>query len=153
MPKIFGKNTKFEKRELSLPHLFADYFLMSKKLLLSLAVLLLASAASLSAQEQVRWRVGHLSADSLTLHIDTLSINPQTFHIQDVNKEKYRLDPLTATLYIQIPVCWDNDSFSSTRSIRRTFRSRWRTNRWEASNRTERNTKSSNIPFRHSARC
>ncbi len=83
-----------------MPHLFADYFLMSKKLLLSLAVLLLASAASLSAQEQVRWRVGHLSADSLTLHIDTLSINPQTFHIQDVNKEKYRLDPLTATLYI-----------------------------------------------------
>ena len=96
MPKIFGKNTKFEKRELSLPHYFAYYFLMKKKLLLFLTLLAFSSAAHLSAQRPVSWRVKHLTADSLILRIDTLSVKPQIFHIQGVNKSQYRLDPLTS---------------------------------------------------------
>ena len=83
-----------------MPHYFAYYFLMKKKLLLFLTLLAFSSAAHLSAQKPVSWRVRHLTADSLTLRIDTLSVNPQIFHIQGVNKSQYRLDPLTATLYL-----------------------------------------------------
>ena len=73
---------------------------MSKKLLFFLVVILLASAARLSAQEPVSWRVKHLTADSLILRIDTLSIIPNTFQVQRVSASQYRLDPLTATLYV-----------------------------------------------------
>ena len=83
-----------------MPHYFADYFLMSKKLLLFFAALSLASVARLSAQETVSWRVKHMEADTSILRIDTLSVNPQTFHIQGVEPKQYRLDPLTATLYV-----------------------------------------------------
>ena len=83
-----------------MPHYFAYYFLMKKKLLLFLTLLAFSSAAHLSAQKPVSWRVKHLTADSLTLRIDTLSVNPQMFYIQGVNKSQYRLDPLTATLYL-----------------------------------------------------
>ena len=73
---------------------------MRKKLLLFLTVILLCCAAPVRAQEAGAWRVGHVTADSLTIKLDTLSIIPQTFHIQDLKASQYRLDPLTATLYI-----------------------------------------------------
>ena len=73
---------------------------MRKKRLLPLTVILLCCVAPVRAQEAGAWRVGHVTADSLTIKIDTLSIVPQTFHIQDLKLSQYRLDPLSATLYI-----------------------------------------------------
>lgn len=73
---------------------------MRKNRLLLLTVILLCCVASVRAQETGAWRVGHVTADSLTIRIDTLSIVPQTFHIQNLKATQYRLDPLTATLYI-----------------------------------------------------
>ena len=73
---------------------------MRKKRPLLLTAILLCLAAPVCAQQTGTWRVGHVTADSSVLKLDTLSIIPQTFHIQDVTVSQYRLDPLTATLYI-----------------------------------------------------
>jgi hypothetical protein len=73
---------------------------MRKKRLLLLTAILLCLAAPVCAQQTGTWRVGHVAADSSVLKLDTLSIVPQTFYIQDVTTSQYRLDPLTATLYI-----------------------------------------------------
>ena len=78
--------------------IFADIFLMRKLLLLFVTLLLLLSVAESSAQGEGSWRVKHLVADSLTIRLDTISIVPQSFQIQDVRPDQYRLDPLTATL-------------------------------------------------------
>ena len=73
---------------------------MRKKRPLLLTAILLCLAASVCAQQTGTWRMGHVTADSSVLKLDTLSIIPQTFYIQDVTVSQYRLDPLTATLYI-----------------------------------------------------
>ena len=73
---------------------------MRKKRPLLLTAILLCLAAPVCAQQTGTWRVGHVAADSSVLKLDTLSIVPQTFYIQDVTTSQYRLDPLTATLYI-----------------------------------------------------
>ncbi len=78
--------------------LFADIFLMKKLLLLFVTVLFLLCVAESRAQSEGSWRVKHLVADALTIRLDTSSIVPQTFQIQDVSHSQYRLDPLTATL-------------------------------------------------------
>ena len=71
---------------------------MRRKLqILSFVIALLATPA-LKAQVNDILHVRHVVADSLILKIDTLSIIPQTFQIQNVNAGQYRLDPLTATL-------------------------------------------------------
>lgn len=51
------------------------------------------------AQGTSSWRVRHFVADSMCVRLDTVSIIPQSFQIQDLRKSQYRLDPLTATLY------------------------------------------------------
>lgn len=73
---------------------------MVKKLLLLLSILFCFCRFPLSAQESAPWRIRHLTADSLTIRLDTCSIIPQTFQIRDLNRTQYRLDPLTATLYL-----------------------------------------------------
>ena len=80
------------------PH-FSIIF-MRKKLLLILASILLCCAESVSAQQSDTWRVGHRVADSLILKLDSCSIIPQSFRIQELTKSQYRLDPITATLYL-----------------------------------------------------
>ena len=45
-------------------------------------------------------RIRHFSADSMSLRIDTCSIIPNTFQIQELQRSQYRLDPLTATFYL-----------------------------------------------------
>lgn len=55
----------------------------------------------MSAQETGDWRVRHIDADTMVIQLDSCSINPQTFHIQNLNASQYRLDPLTATLYLR----------------------------------------------------
>lgn len=52
------------------------------------------------AQTSGSWRFGHGIADSMVITLDTLSIIPQTFVLQQVEHTRYRLDPLTATLYL-----------------------------------------------------
>ena len=71
---------------------------MRKLLLLFVTILLMLCAAESRAQNTGTWRVKHLVADSLTIHLDTLSIVPQSFQIQEVKRNQYRLDPLSATL-------------------------------------------------------
>lgn len=71
---------------------------MRKLLLLFVTTLFLLCIAESSAQSNGTWRVKHLVADSLTIRLDTMSIVPQSFQIQDVNRDQYRLDPLTATI-------------------------------------------------------
>lgn len=71
---------------------------MRKKLLLLLSVLLLLWTAGLRAQSSGAWRVKHLVADSLVIHLDSCSIVPHTFVIQGVDRGQFRLDPLTADL-------------------------------------------------------
>ena len=73
---------------------------MVKKLLILLSILFCVCRFSLSAQESAPWRIRHLTADSLTIRLDTCSIIPQTFQIRDLNRTQYRLDPLTATLQL-----------------------------------------------------
>lgn len=71
---------------------------MRKKLLLLLSVLLLLWNAELRAQSDGSWRVKHLVVDSLTIHLDSCSIIPQTFQIQNIRRNQFRLDPITAEL-------------------------------------------------------
>ena len=71
---------------------------MRKLLLLFLTILFMLCVAESRAQSEGSWRVKHLVVDSLTIHLDTMSIVPQSFQIQDVKRNQYRLDPLTATL-------------------------------------------------------
>jgi hypothetical protein len=73
---------------------------MVKKLLFVLVLLFVVGRFGLSAQESAPWRIRHLTADSLTIRLDTCSIIPQTFQIRDLNRTQYRLDPLTATLQL-----------------------------------------------------
>lgn len=72
-------------------------FLMEKRLLCFLSILLLCAAVRLPAQSTV-WRVKHLTADSLSFRIDTFSVVPSSFSIQGVDPVQFRLDPLTATI-------------------------------------------------------
>ena len=73
---------------------------MIKKLLVILAFLGFLCCNNVNAQEISTWRIRHFSADSMRLRLDTCSIVPQSFQIQDLQKSQYRLDPLTATLYL-----------------------------------------------------
>ena len=73
---------------------------MVKKLLFLLWILCCVGRFSLSAQESAPWRIRHLTADSLTIRLDSCSIIPQTFQIRDLSRAQYRLDPLTATLQL-----------------------------------------------------
>ena len=73
---------------------------MVKKLLFLLWILCTVGRFSLSAQESAPWRIRHLTADSLTIRLDSCSIIPQTFQIRDLSRAQYRLDPLTATLQL-----------------------------------------------------
>jgi len=73
---------------------------MRKKLLLFLPILLLLWASESCAQSGGAWRVKHLVVDSLTIHLDSCSIVPQTFQIQNLNRRQYKLDPLTSELTI-----------------------------------------------------
>ena len=73
---------------------------MIKKLLVILAFLGFLCCYNVNAQETSTWRIRHFSADSMLLRLDTCSIIPQSFQIQDLRKSQYRLDPLTATLYL-----------------------------------------------------
>lgn len=66
-----------------------------------LCLLCMSSCAMLSAQERQGWRVRHLDADSMTIKLDSCSIIPQSFYIQNVKADQYRVDPLTATLYLR----------------------------------------------------
>jgi len=83
-----------------LPPDFCGLFLMKEKLLFFITFTLFCCTTVLHAQQNGAWRVGHVIADSLILKLDTLSIVPQTFHIHNVTASQYRLDPLTATLYV-----------------------------------------------------
>ena len=73
---------------------------MIKKLLVILAFLGFLCCYNINAQETSTWRIRHFSADSIRLRLDTCSIIPQSFQIQELKKSQYRLDPLTATLYL-----------------------------------------------------
>ena len=100
MPKNLRQKYEIcQKRVIFAPKLFR-LFLMRKKLVaISLFIALLAPPALL-AQTEGAWRVRHLTADSISLKIDTLSIIPESFQIQDVSPYQYRLDPLTSTITI-----------------------------------------------------
>ena len=63
-----------------------------------MSILLLLLSSDLQAQSDGAWRVKHLEVDSLTIDLDSCSIIPQTFQIQGINRQQYRLDPLTSTL-------------------------------------------------------
>ena len=73
---------------------------MVKKIRFVLLLLCCLCRFTLPAQESASWRVRHLTADSLALRIDTFSIIPQSFQIQGLSRSQYRLDPLSATLYL-----------------------------------------------------
>ncbi len=71
---------------------------MKKKLLILLAVFFFLCCKDMLAQGTSTWRVRHFVADSMSVCLDTCSIIPSSFQIQDLQKSQYRLDPLTATL-------------------------------------------------------
>lgn len=73
---------------------------MRKILLVVSFVFSLLIPSALLAQTESTWRVRHVVADTLILKLDTLSIVPQSFQIQEVDRSQYRLDPLTATLIL-----------------------------------------------------
>ena len=73
---------------------------MIKKLLVILAILGFLCCNNVTAQETSTWRIRHFSADSMNLRLDSCSIIPNTFQIQELQRSQYRLDPLTATLYL-----------------------------------------------------
>lgn len=73
---------------------------MRKILLVVSFVISLLIPSALLAQTEGTWRVRHVVADTLILKLDTLSIVPQSFQIQGVDRSQYRLDPLTATLIL-----------------------------------------------------
>lgn len=73
---------------------------MSKKPLLFLTVVMMLSAARLPAQSG-KWRIKYMAADSIVLKVDTCSIIPNSFRILNVANDRYRLDPLSATLYLR----------------------------------------------------
>lgn len=68
---------------------------------LLLGLFCVACVMKMSAQEAGDWRIRHIDIDTLVIHLDTCSINPQTFQIQNVSASNYRLDPLTSTLYLR----------------------------------------------------
>ena len=73
---------------------------MRIKLLVLLVLLSSLCFTEVAAQDLSSWRIRHFAADSMSLRLDTCSIIPQSFQIQDVHRSQYRLDPLTATLYL-----------------------------------------------------
>ena len=73
---------------------------MIKKLLVILAFLGFLCCENVAAQETSTWRILHFSADSMCLRLDSCSIIPNTFQIQELQRSQYRLDPLTSTLYL-----------------------------------------------------
>ena len=74
---------------------------MKDFLRLLLCLLCLSCVAKMSAQEAGDLRFRHIDADTMVIHLDSCSIDPQTFYIQNVNPTQYRLDPLTSTLYLR----------------------------------------------------
>lgn len=60
----------------------------------------LFSVVNAFCQNSDNWRVGHVTPTQAVLTIDSLSIIPETFHIQGVDSSRYRLDPLAARLII-----------------------------------------------------
>ena len=73
---------------------------MKKKLLILLAVCFSLCCEDLLAQGTSTWRIRHFVADSMSVCLDSCSIIPSSFQIQDLQKSQYRLDPLTATLQL-----------------------------------------------------
>ena len=73
---------------------------MKEKLLIFLAVFCSLCCENIVAQGTSSWRVRHFVADSMSVRLDTCSIIPQSFQIQELQKTQYRLDPLTATLQL-----------------------------------------------------
>lgn len=73
---------------------------MRIKLLVLLVVSSSLCCTKVVAQGPSSWRIRHFVADSMSLRLDTCSIIPQSFQIQDIQRSQYRLDPLTATLYL-----------------------------------------------------
>ena len=73
---------------------------MRIKQLVLLVLLSSLCFTEVAAQDLSSWRIRHFAADSMSLRLDTCSIIPQSFQIQDVHRSQYRLDPLTATLYL-----------------------------------------------------
>lgn len=66
-------------------------------------ILLLTSclpSAPVIAQTRDSWNFGHCVVDSMVITLDTLSIIPQTFVIEQVESDRYWLDPLAARLYL-----------------------------------------------------
>ena len=55
----------------------------------------------LQAQELGDWRIHHIQANSMAIRLDTCSIVPQSFYIQDLSTSQYALDPLLSTLYLR----------------------------------------------------
>ena len=73
---------------------------MKKKILILLAVLFSLCCERIAAQGNSSWRIRHFVADSMSVRLDSCSIIPQSFQIQDIPKTQYRLDPLTAMIHL-----------------------------------------------------
>ena len=73
---------------------------MKKLTLIILGILCSLCCEKITAQGTSPWRIRHFVADSMSVRLDSCSIIPQSFQIQDIQKTQYRLDPLTATLHL-----------------------------------------------------
>ncbi|MCQ2283863.1 MAG: hypothetical protein MJZ57_03050 [Bacteroidales bacterium] len=54
-----------------------------------------------SAQQNSTFRVGHVVVDTNVFRLDSLSIVPESFQIQNLQPTQYQLDPIAATLYVK----------------------------------------------------
>ena len=98
--KKFAAKIRNLRKESYLCHFICQIFLMKKKLLILLAVFCSLCCEDAMGQGASTWRIRHFTADSMSLRLDSCSIIPNTFQIQELQRSQYRLDPLTATLYL-----------------------------------------------------
>jgi len=67
---------------------------------LLILTLCLSFTTGIMAQRISNYRAGRLIIDTAIMKMDTLSILPETFLLYGLPPEAYRIDPITATLYI-----------------------------------------------------
>lgn len=81
------------------------FFIHARKMKFSQLRLLLISTVLLivyngSSQNSGSYRVGRVVADSIIIRLDSVSIVPESFLLKNVGEDQFRLDPITAKLYI-----------------------------------------------------
>ena len=74
---------------------------MYKKALISLLILFCCTVTiSVKAQNGSNFRIGSKVLDTTVIKLDSLSIIPESFHLEGLSREEYSIDYITATLTI-----------------------------------------------------